>query len=69
VVIREPAVAGMTTGELERARRDLTVSLALAREGSAVRVPIVRQITAIDAELARRAGSTPPRGSPPGGQS
>jgi hypothetical protein len=44
----------MTTAELERARRDLRVSLALAMTGSPVAVPIRSRMDAIDAELARR---------------
>jgi len=46
--------AGMPAGELERIRRDLMASLALAREGSPVSVPIRRQAELIDAELAVR---------------
>ena len=40
-------------------RRDLAASLALARPGSPARVPILAQITAIDAELAGRSGARP----------
>jgi hypothetical protein len=47
-------VSGLTVGELQRARRDLEVSLALAFPGSAVRVPILEQLSAIDAELTER---------------
>ena len=47
-------VSGMTSPELERARRDLEVSLALAFPGSPVRVTIQAEMTAIDAELASR---------------
>jgi hypothetical protein len=46
--------AGLTVGELERTRRELAASLALARPGSPVRAPIQAQMTAIDAELAAR---------------
>jgi hypothetical protein len=46
-------VSGLTVGELERARRELEASLALARPGSITSVPIMAQIRAIDAELAR----------------
>ena len=56
---RVPDVTGMTASELERARRDLLVSLSLAFPGSAVRVPILAHITAIDAELAGRARRCP----------
>lgn len=46
--------AGMPAAELERIRRDLMASLALAREGSPVSVSIRRQAELIDAELAVR---------------
>ena len=52
-------VSGMTDSELERARRDLLVSLTLAVPGSAVREPILAHIRAIDAELAERASRGP----------
>ena len=52
-------VSGMTVGELQRARRDLQVSLALAFPGSPVQEPILAQMSAIDAELnQRRAAGT-----------
>ena len=59
---REHNVSGMTAAELERARRDLQISLALAWPGSPVREPILAQMSAIDAALAagldrRAAGS------------
>ena len=47
-------VSSLTTIQLERARRDLEISLALAFPGSPVRVSIVAEMTAIDAELAHR---------------
>ena len=47
-------VSGLTVGELQRARRDLEVSLALAFPGSPVRVPILEHLSAIDAELNQR---------------
>ena len=47
-------VSGMTDGELQRARRDLEVSLALAFPGSPVRVPILEHLSAIDMELNQR---------------
>jgi hypothetical protein len=53
---RTPDVSGLTVGELERARRDLAASLALARPESPARLPILARMRAIDAELARRAG-------------
>ena len=48
-------VSAMTDSELERSRRRLIVSLSLALPGSAVRGPILAHISAIDAELAKRA--------------
>ena len=50
-------VSGMTAGELERARRDLQVSLSLAFPGSPVREPILAQMSAVDSELAGRTGT------------
>jgi hypothetical protein len=47
-------VSGLTVGELQRARRDLEVSLALAFAGSPVRGPILAHLSAIDAELDQR---------------
>ena len=47
----------LTPGELERARRELRASLALARPDSPARVPILAQLNAVEAELARRAAS------------
>jgi hypothetical protein len=44
--------AGPTLGELQRTRRELAASLALARPGSPVRASIQVQMAAIDAELA-----------------
>ena len=44
--------AGLTVGELERTRRELATSLALARPGSPVRAPIQAQMAAIDAAIA-----------------
>jgi hypothetical protein len=49
-------VTGLTAGELERARRELQASLALARPGSPARVPILAHLRAVDAELAERGG-------------
>jgi hypothetical protein len=46
--------AGLTVGELERTRRELAASLALARPGLPARAPIQTQMAAIDAELATR---------------
>ena len=53
-LIRPHDVSGLTAGELERARRELQASLALARPDSPVRVPILAHLSAIDAELAGR---------------
>jgi hypothetical protein len=47
-------VSSLTAAQLERARRDLEISLALAFPGSPVRVPILEHLSAIDAELAQR---------------
>jgi hypothetical protein len=55
VLMRSHDVRTLTAGELERARRDLAVSLALVRPDSPARVPIIAQITAIDTELAGHA--------------
>jgi hypothetical protein len=45
-------VSGLTVGELQRARRDLEVSLALTFPGSPIRGPILEHLSAIDAALA-----------------
>jgi hypothetical protein len=52
--MRDYDVSHLTGRELERARRELAASLALARPGSPVRVPILARISAIDTELAAR---------------
>jgi hypothetical protein len=49
---RQYDAAGLTVSELERTRRELAASLALARPGSPARAPIQAQMAAIDAELA-----------------
>jgi len=54
---RDHDVSGLTAAQLERARRDLEVSLALAFPGSPVRVTIQAEMTAIDSELAERGGA------------
>lgn len=66
VLKRDHDVRGLTAGELERARRDLRVSLALVHPDSAMRVPIQAQMAAIDAELAGRMAGRPEQlpGSP-----
>jgi hypothetical protein len=58
---RSRDVSGLTDAELKRTRRELQASLALARPGSATRVPILAHLSAIDTELARRSAWT--RGS------
>jgi hypothetical protein len=50
-------VSGLTAGELERAKRDLQISLSLAWPGSPVREPILAQMSAVDRELAERTGT------------
>jgi len=54
-------VSGLTSSNLERARRELTASLALVRPCSPARVPILAQMNAIDAELAGPAAKRPGR--------
>jgi hypothetical protein len=49
--VRDHDVRRLTARELEHARRELEASLALARPGSPVRVPILARLTAIDTEL------------------
>ena len=48
--MRDHDVTALTAGGLERARRELAASLALARPDSPVRAPILARITAIDTE-------------------
>ncbi|MDQ2816422.1 MAG: hypothetical protein M3Z75_32430 [Actinomycetota bacterium] len=52
--MRNHNVAGLTDAELDRARRELAASLALARPDSPVRVPILSHMSAIDTELTCR---------------
>ena len=52
--MRSHDVSELTGGELDRARRDLAASLALARPDSPIRAPIEARMSAIDAELAER---------------
>jgi hypothetical protein len=52
--MRSHDVRSLTAAELDRARRELAASLALARPGSPVRVPIEASLSAIDTELAER---------------
>jgi hypothetical protein len=58
VLKRDHDVSDLTGSELERARRELEASLALARPGSMTSVPIMAQLRAIDAELAERGGGS-----------
>lgn len=55
--IRSHDVSGLSTGELERAGRELRASLALVRPDSPVCVPILARLSAIDTELAARVAS------------
>ena len=56
--------SGLTAGELDRTRRELTASLTLARPDSPARGPILAHLAAIDAELAARAAAVRPGRSP-----
>ncbi len=56
---RPPDVTALTPAGLERARRELATSLALAHPGSPVRAPIQAHLAAIDAERAARAAARP----------
>jgi hypothetical protein len=53
-LIRPHDVGGLTAGQLERTKRELQASLALARPDSPARAPILAHLSAIDAELAGR---------------
>ena len=64
--MREHDVTALTAAELEAARRELAASLALARPGSPVHVPIRARMAAIDAELAGRAAARPGLPGSPG---
>ena len=61
---RSHDVSGLTDAELERTRRDLRASLALARPGSAASVPILAHLSAIDTELAGRSAGCGASGKP-----
>jgi len=52
--MRNHDVRRLTASELDRARRDLAVSLALVCPDSPACVPIEAHMTAIDTELAER---------------
>jgi hypothetical protein len=56
ILKRDHDVSSLTAADLERARRELAVSLALVRRGSPARVPILARISAIDAALAGLTG-------------
>jgi len=57
--VRDHDVTALTSRELQRARRELAASLALAKPDSPVRAPILAQMKAIDAELADRSAAQP----------
>jgi hypothetical protein len=61
---RNHDVSALTADELQRVKRDLQVSLSLAMPGSAIREPILAQMSAIDVELDRRTGWDCTRKSP-----
>ncbi len=63
---RSHDVSELTDAELERTRRDLQASLALARPGSAACVPILAHLNAINTELAGRSAACGASGKPPG---
>ena len=63
---RSHDVSGLTDAELERARRELQASLALARPGSTASVPILAHLSAIDTELAGRSAGYGTSATPPG---
>jgi hypothetical protein len=58
--VRDHDVTTLTSADLDRARRELAASLALARPGSPVRAPILARLSAIDTELAGRGGLADP---------
>ena len=55
--MRDHDMTPLTGPELQQARRELAVSLALARPDSPVRAPILAQMKAIDAELSVRSAT------------
>jgi hypothetical protein len=61
VPTREHDVSSLSDSELQRARRDLAVSLALARPDSPIRAPALAHIDAIDTERAGRVHRADPR--------
>ena len=62
--MRDHDIRELTASELERARRELAASLALARPGSPVRVPILARIGAIDTEMIARTAQAYPAPGP-----
>ena len=60
---RDHDVRQLTTAALELTKRELRANLGLISPGSPAHVPILAQMRAIDAELARRAGDQQPHGS------
>jgi anti-sigma regulatory factor (Ser/Thr protein kinase) len=56
---RSHDVSELTDGELERIKRDLQASLALARPGAAACVPIRAHLSAVESELAERSAGRP----------
>jgi hypothetical protein len=56
---RSHDVSGLADAELERIRRDLQASLALARPGSAACVPMLARLSAVESELAERSAGRP----------
>ena len=56
---RSHDVSGLTDADLERTRRDLQASLALARPGSTACVPMLAQLSAVESELAERSTGRP----------
>ena len=63
---RSHDVSGLTDAELERTRRELQASLALARPGSAASVPILAHLRAVNTKLAGRSTGCGASGRPPG---
>jgi hypothetical protein len=59
ILKRDHDVSGLTVGELERARRELAVSLALVRPDSPARVPILARMSTIDIALFVRPADRP----------
>jgi hypothetical protein len=56
---RSHDVSGLTDAELERTRRDLQASLALARPGSTACVPMLAHLSAVESELGKRSAGRP----------